>query len=471
MTKDLEKKIQELEAELAKKEGELQKFWQDKEKITWTESEINSQRKKRFGKEKFNERKTEEIWNNLINNWEKEYPEEMKKIDISDLTNLALQVNNENIHDYEFLKQFCPEEPRVFFEICKGLKYYILDQLGNRILARCLIKRNEETWKKNGYFSAKSQIQIYLSNKLLLCGLMRTIDDERWNYREKYKELTNYVNNQPQTKDLQKLQTEKNTLITQITKLEKELTEKNKQLEQEKATIKKQTLAENEQEINKLRDKINKKLENKLLGPNEKGATLEQATDNLLEKQGKLENQIKELDKEISQQQKEKEILRNEINKEISKRGATLREAINSMVKEKCRNEKYVPTTGDKCLIIVTKPFKWISGKVGTGFALAGFGTCLPALLGGLGWLLKSWLTVKTGGMAGAFMVANDMTNREGNLPPTNQALPNQPSNKNLPPVVNNHYYTLPTHNRKETKKEPQQSSQEPEQETKETSQ
>lgn len=69
----------------------------------------------------------------------------MKKIDISDLTNLALQVNNENIHDYEFLKQFCPEEPRVFFEICKGLKYYILDQLGNRILARCLIKRNEET--------------------------------------------------------------------------------------------------------------------------------------------------------------------------------------------------------------------------------------------------------------------------------------------------------------------------------------
>jgi len=47
----------------------------------------------------------------------------MAKIDISDLTFLALQVNDKNIHDYEFLKQFCPKEPRLFFEVCKGLKY------------------------------------------------------------------------------------------------------------------------------------------------------------------------------------------------------------------------------------------------------------------------------------------------------------------------------------------------------------
>lgn len=77
----------------------------------------------------------------MIEKYQKEYPKEMAKIDISDLTDLALQVNDENIHDYEFLKQFCPEEPRTFFEVCKGLKFIFLDQLANRILARCLIEK------------------------------------------------------------------------------------------------------------------------------------------------------------------------------------------------------------------------------------------------------------------------------------------------------------------------------------------
>jgi hypothetical protein len=81
--------------------------------------------------------------------------------------------------------------------------------------------------------------------------------------------------------------------------------------------------------------------------------------------------------------------------------------------------------------------------------------TVLPTLIGGLGWLLKSWLTVKTGGVAGAFTVANSMINQKGNnispldsemnyLPPQqNNYLPPQQPNANLPPVINNHYHTL----------------------------
>jgi seryl-tRNA synthetase len=136
----------------------------------------------------------------------------------------------------------------------------------------------------------------------------------------------------------------------------------------------------------KLREKINKKLSSGgLFTPSEQGATFEQATDNLLEKQNKLENQIIDLRKEIQQHDNESEILRNEINKEISGRGKTLRESVNRMIKQKCRNEKYVPTASQKCLQVVTAPFRWVANKTTTGFALAGFLTTIPTICGAVG--------------------------------------------------------------------------------------
>jgi hypothetical protein len=127
-----------------------------------------------------------------------------------------------------------------------------------------------------------------------------------------------------------------------------------------------------------------------------------------------------------------------------------------------------VPTTGDKCLNMVTAPFKWVSNKVGTGFALFGFMTACPAILVGLGWVLKAFLVVKTGGVAGATMVANSMINHRnnnqgGNLPPNYQPLPpaenNQQNTQNLPPVINNHYHNLPGKNYQKKKKKKKDSS------------
>lgn len=110
-----------------------------------------------------------------------------------------------------------------------------------------------------------------------------------------------------------------------------------------------------------------------------------------------LENRVKELNKEIQQHQAESETLRREINKELPwrKEGKTLREATHNFIKEKCRHERYVPTTGDKCVRVVTAPFKWTAGKIGTGFALAGFLTAIPTICGAIGWGLKAFLAVK----------------------------------------------------------------------------
>jgi hypothetical protein len=52
---------------------------------------------------------------------------------------------------------------------------------------------------------------------------------------------------------------------------------------------------------------------------------------------------------------------------------------------------------------------------------------------------------VKTGGVAGAAMVANSMVNHgsanNNNLPPNYQPLPPAENTPNLPPVINNHYH------------------------------
>jgi predicted nucleic acid-binding Zn-ribbon protein len=68
-----------------------------------------------------------------------------------------------------------------------------------------------------------------------------------------------------------------------------------------------------------LREKVNSKLANRLFAPNEKGKTLEQAIDNLLEKENKLTNKITELEREIGRTSlelsREKEIHQQEKNR------------------------------------------------------------------------------------------------------------------------------------------------------------
>ena len=261
---------------------------------------------------------------------------------------------------------------------------------------------------------------------------------------------------------------------------EGKLTAKIASLEKSKAEIQKEILIQKEAEKNQLRDKVNKKLEKGgLFKPNGRGRTLEEATDNLLEKQVNLENNASNLEKDIQQfsqqlnEEKEKHAnerlqLKNRIDKIISEKNAwfnyksrNLDEAIDKLFS----NQKHIQSTGDKCLNVVSAPFKWVSSKVGTGLALTGFLTAIPVICGSLGWILKAWLSVKTGGVAGAFTVANDMINRNnnqgGNLPPNYQPLPPAQNNysppaeniQNLPPVINNHYHNLPEGNRENNRR------------------
>ena len=97
------------------------------------------------------------IWKILVGKFNKTFSE-MKLIDISDLNNLAEQVNKESIKDREFLKKIGNEK---FVNIAiewdyKGTCIYLtLDQLANSILARCVITHNrllngkDEEWEKN----------------------------------------------------------------------------------------------------------------------------------------------------------------------------------------------------------------------------------------------------------------------------------------------------------------------------------
>ncbi|CAG8803812.1 12617_t:CDS:1, partial [Racocetra fulgida] len=62
----------------------------------------------------------QEIWQILIG--VKEIFPEMKLIDISDLNQLAVQVNKKTAYDEEFLKQICPLEPEDFGEFIKQKK-------------------------------------------------------------------------------------------------------------------------------------------------------------------------------------------------------------------------------------------------------------------------------------------------------------------------------------------------------------
>ena len=62
---------------------------------------------------------------------------------MNDLTEIAQQVNSESIKDKEFLKKFCSEEFLSEHPLSyKSDIYWILDNLANQILARCLIVQN-----------------------------------------------------------------------------------------------------------------------------------------------------------------------------------------------------------------------------------------------------------------------------------------------------------------------------------------
>jgi len=84
------------------------------------------------------------IWEVFVRKYNFAFPE-MKLIEITDLNELAQQVNSETIQNEEFLRQFCSEE---VIERNKGEFYWILDTLANQILARCVVIQNRLYTKK-----------------------------------------------------------------------------------------------------------------------------------------------------------------------------------------------------------------------------------------------------------------------------------------------------------------------------------
>lgn len=247
------------------------------------------------------------------------------------------------------------------------------------------INKNQEIRETENKLKEELEIQIFQLN------------------RENQKKL-----NQLNTKirELEQTKTQiKNQLTAEktaaIQKLETEKNKKIRELEQTKEQIRQQVLQERQKLENKLRDKVNKKLEKGgLFTPSEQGQNLEEATENLLDKQNKLENEIYNLKRDIGgiyqQLKEEKEKHANEklqlkarIDKVLGdknlffgKNSDSLEEAIDEIFGN---HHKQVRSNGDKCLSVVTAPFKWVSNKVGTGFALFGFMTVCPAILTGLG--------------------------------------------------------------------------------------
>jgi len=210
---------------------------------------------------------------------------------------------------------------------------------------------------------------------------------KEWRERQ-IKELTDRKNKE-KTEAIRNLEKEKrekiNELETTKKQKEQELTNKIAELEQEKQKleknqeqIKNQVLQERKELENKLRNKINGKLEKGgilggLFKPSKQGGDLEEATDNLLEKQQQLENQIYNLKKDIGgidQQLREEKAkytnerlqLKKRIDKIIGDKNAWLNyesESLDVAIDKLFGNHQiYVESTGDKCVRVVTAPFK-----------------------------------------------------------------------------------------------------------------
>lgn len=75
--------------------------------------------------------------------------------------------------------------------------------------------------------------------------------------------------------------------------------------------------------------------------------------------------------------------------------------------------------------------------------------TVTPTIFGALGYLLKLWLTMKTGGNYGAAMTGMSQLGGNNHIPPTPQQLGTTPPN--LPPVINNYHYNSPKKKKPDT--------------------
>jgi hypothetical protein len=123
-------------------------------------------------------------------------------------------------------------------------------------------------------------------------------------------------------------------------------------------------------EIQNLKKKLDTEVEakEKAIADLKKDANIEQA---------KFSQQIQALQTQLTQaeqakdqaltkltqdHQKEDRFLLKEVNKELTlpfyNKPKTLREAINEFIKQKCRNERHVPTFSDKCMTTIGAPFR-----------------------------------------------------------------------------------------------------------------
>jgi len=121
---------------------------------------------------------------------------------------------------------------------------------------------------------------------------------------------------------------------------------------------------------------------------------LEEATDNLLEKQNKLENQIVDLEKEINQEKenyrKEKEVLKETIDHALSRdnlirnrKSKDLNQAVREIIAIKIESQQHQPSRKEKFCDAVGA--KWISNKIGSGITTLFILLAAPMIFTGLG--------------------------------------------------------------------------------------
>lgn len=109
------------------------------------------------------------IWEVFVRKYKIAFPE-MKLLEISDLNELASQLNQETAQDWNFLFKFCRKDPSKFLKNFGGNYYWILDQLANTILARCLVIQNrlyegkDEEYEKHLEELAKDHFKCNLMN-------------------------------------------------------------------------------------------------------------------------------------------------------------------------------------------------------------------------------------------------------------------------------------------------------------------
>lgn len=142
--------------------------------------------------------------------------------------------------------------------------------------------------------------------------------------------------------------------------------------------------------------------------------------------------------------------LKNQIDETLNRRkffseiSDSLESAVNKITAEQIANEKHVPTSADKFVSIITTPYHWVSNKVGTGLAIAGFVTVLPTLLAAFGWLLRSWVAYKSGGVSELANSLGKNRNPKNNVIEAEVSTDSSSSFPNNNSPVNIHISSLP---------------------------